>query len=65
MARTPEGWRIKMRTLVPANGQEAKMTVAPASTSAAAVSMPHPFTAQDYADIDQLFALSVIQQTQH
>jgi uncharacterized protein (TIGR02246 family) len=57
LVRTPEGWRIKMRTLVRPGGRAPQPTAAGAATSAAAVSMPHPFTAQDYADIDQLFAL--------
>lgn len=59
LVRTPVGWRIKMRTLVRPNSStpvavaRATQTVTPSSVS----SMPHPFTAQDYADIDQLFAL--------
>ena len=57
MVRTPAGWRIKMRTLARPNGPAPQMTAAPAPASAAVEAMPHPFTAQDYADIDQLFAL--------
>jgi uncharacterized protein (TIGR02246 family) len=57
LVRTPEGWRIRMRTLVRANGPAPQMTALPGATSVPAASMPHPFSAQDYADIDQLFAL--------
>ena len=57
LVRTPEGWRIKTRTLVHANGAAPALTSAGPSAAAAPVSMPHPFSAQDYADIDQLYAL--------
>jgi ketosteroid isomerase-like protein len=57
MVRTPQGWRIRMRTLVRSNGPAPQMTAAAGAASAAVASMPHPFAAQDYADIDQLFAL--------
>lgn len=62
LVRTPEGWRIRMRTLVrpgaplPASVTSAPVVAAPA-TAVASASMPHPFTAQDYADITQLFSL--------
>jgi limonene-1,2-epoxide hydrolase len=57
LVRTPAGWRIRMRTLVRPNGQEPRATASSAPPSVDAQSMPHWFTAQDYADIDQLFAL--------
>ena len=58
LVRTPAGWRIRMRTLVRPNGSVPPAAPALTTATAAAVpSMPHPLTAQDYADIDQLFAL--------
>src|SRR5258706_5339475 len=57
LVRTPEGWRIKMRTLVRPNGQPPQTMASSTTAPATVAAMPHPFTAQDYADIDELFAL--------
>lgn len=59
LVRTPEGWRIKTRTLVGPNAPAPTFAAASAPTTPAIASssMPHPFTAQDYADITQLFSL--------
>ena len=58
LIRTPEGWRIKTRTPARPNGP---MPAAVSDARPAAIlvpsAMPHPFAAQDYADITQLFAL--------
>jgi hypothetical protein len=57
LVRTPDGWRIKMRTLVRPNGPVPAATASAPAAAVSSASMPHPFTAQDYADITQLFAL--------
>ncbi len=57
LVRTAEGWRIKTRTLVRPNGQPPQMTATSTAAGATVAAMPHPFSAQDFADIDQLFAL--------
>jgi hypothetical protein len=57
LVRTPDGWRIKMRTLVRPNGAVPAATPSAPAAAVSSESMPHPFTAQDYADITQLFAL--------
>ena len=57
LVRTTDGWRIKMRTLVRPNGPVPAATASAPAAAVSSASMPHPFTAQDYADITQLFAL--------
>lgn len=58
LVRTPEGWRIKSRTLVRPNAPAPALAPAAApATATASSAMPHPLTAQDYADITQLFSL--------
>jgi hypothetical protein len=58
LIRTPQGWRIKTRTMVRPNGpMPAAVPESRPSAILAASAMPHPFSAQDYADITQLFAL--------
>jgi hypothetical protein len=56
LVRTPDGWRIKTRVVARPGGPAPTLPAVDAAP-ASAISMPHPFSAQDYADIDQLFAL--------
>ena len=56
LVRTADGWRIRKRTFVrPGAGAPAMAAAAPSPSPPP--SMPHPLTAQDYADIYQLYAL--------